>query len=62
MSDDLFHIKCRENGKKRFSFLSRKGCNYLRIHAMQFEKAKADSLIVDARKDNPNWEFKVVPL
>lgn len=57
-------IKCREVGKKGWSFLSSGGhLNRLKIHASRFETAAKAQALIDANKDdNPGWEWKVVPL
>lgn len=57
MSNPTHHIKVREKGKKRFSFLSRNGVTNLRIHAIQFTKEGADKLIAENAARNPEWEF-----
>lgn len=56
-----FAIKLRLKGKKRWAFLSSRGTNLLRIHAVQFATAdKAQALIDENRDDNPEWEWRVV--
>lgn len=57
------YIKCREIGKKKWAFLSRNGTNQLRIHAIRFQdEDRAKQVIADNTADNPEWEFKVVPV
>ena len=58
----VFHVKCREVGKKKFLFLtSNGGLNNLRIHAATFaSREKAQALVDENAADNPEWEFRVV--
>ncbi len=57
------HIKCREIGRKQWSFLSRGGTNRLRIHAVIFAtRDKAQALIDENAADNPEWEWMIVPV
>lgn len=57
-------IKCRETGGKSWSFLSSGGgLNRLKIHAARFDSKDKAQAVIDANKDdNPDWEWKVVPL
>lgn len=60
-----YAVKCRMVGEKKWAFLltSNGGLNNLRIHAGRFAShEKAQALIDDNKADNPEWEFKVVPL
>lgn len=54
-----FAIKLRLKGKKRWAFLSSRGTNLLRIHAVRFATAdKAQALIDENSDDNPEWDFQ----
>jgi hypothetical protein len=56
-----YAIKVRMVGKKKWSFLTRRGTNPLRIHAAQFATPeKAQTLIDDNREENPEWEWRIV--
>jgi hypothetical protein len=58
-----YAIKCRVVGTKSWSFLSHRGSNRLRIHAIRFATAeKAQALIDNNSEENPAWEWKVVDL
>jgi hypothetical protein len=59
-----YAIKCRLKGERKFGFLTSSGkVNNLRIHAGRFATAeRAQALIDENAEDNPEWEFKVVPL
>lgn len=57
------HVKVREKGKKKWLFLATGGsANALRIHALEFTKDGAEALVAENSEDNPEWEFKVVPI
>lgn len=56
------HVKAREKGKKRWTFLANGGTNNLRVHAIQFTETGANALIRDNAASNPDWEFKAVPI
>lgn len=63
MLEVTHHVKVRKVGKKRWGFLtSKSGVNYLRIHAAQFTEAGAIALVEENRADNPEWEWKIVPI
>ena len=58
-----YAIKCRVVGTKSWSFLSSRGSNRLRIHAIRFATAeKAHGFIDRNSEENPAWEWKVVDL
>lgn len=58
-----YAIKCRIVGTKSWSFLSSRGSNRLRVHAIRFATAeKAQALIDNNSEENPAWEWKVVNL
>lgn len=58
-----YAIKCRVVGTKSWSFLSNRGSNRLRIHAIRFATAeKAHGFIDRNSEENPAWEWKVVDL
>ena len=58
-----YAIKCRVVGGRSWSFLSSRGSNRLRIHALRFATAeKAQALIDNNSEENPAWEWKVVDL
>jgi len=58
-----YAIKCRVVGAKSWRFLSSRGSNRLRIHAMRFASAeKAQALVDNNSEENPAWEWKVVDL
>lgn len=57
------YIKVRERGRNTWVFLARGGTSRLRVHALQFATPeRAQALIDDNAPDNPEWEWKVVPL
>lgn len=57
------YVKCREIGRKQWAFLSRGGCNRLRVHALRFASVERAQAVIDENAaDNPEWEWKVVPV
>lgn len=55
-------IKVRFAGERRFSFLTREGTTRLRVHASQFTHENAQKALEVLRADNPEHEFKIVPI
>jgi hypothetical protein len=56
-------VKHREKGTKCWFFLTGDGGKTrLRIHAARFTEENARGLITDCLLDNPEWEFKIVPM
>ncbi len=59
-----YAIKCKEVTGKSWSFLTPSGgLNRLKIHAGRFaSKEVAEKVIAENAGDNPEWQFKAVPL
>lgn len=52
-------IKVRTKGEKRFYFMSSKGTNRLRFHALRFTKEEAEAEVAELAPLNPELEFRV---
>lgn len=63
MADQAHYVKVRKLGAKRWTFLARNGTNSLRVHAIRFaSKERAQTLIDENAPENPDWEWKTVPV
>lgn len=59
----MFYIKLRKKGEKRFKFMTPNGGEImLKIHAARIPANSIDVALEILRRDNPEFEFKSVPV
>ncbi len=57
--EELFYIKARKTGNKRYGFITPNGgINDRRIHGMQYKQSHVEKALDHMRARNPGYEFR----